>query len=365
MKILILFSSSELGGAERSLTKMAMSSQGIEYSLGSLMHEGEWSRWARSCGLDPILFGFRRFDKSVFSMFGILNVVFFLAFRRFDAVYVCGAKAALFLRIFRPFFSGTKIVHGVRWNPDTNSLLDLFTRFVEKTLSFLVDCWITNSEAAKTTLIERCGVESDKVHVIYNGIDSPSSELPEFSERSCVVVTVANLNPRKGHLEYLSIIGNVLERVPEARFVFIGRDDMRGEVQKAIFDAGLSQNVACVGFLADVSGWLRDSRVFVLPSLWGEGCPTSILEAFSFGLPVIAHSIDGIPELIDDGRDGYLFNPGDPKFADGIVKLLVDQDLAIQLGSAGRQKVVRRFVMRACAEEHKAIFYQFKKSGNS
>lgn len=365
MKVLILFSSSELGGAERSLTKMAMSSQCVEYSLGSLMHEGEWSRWVRSCGFDPILFGFKKFNNQMFSMLGVLNVVCFLVFKRFDVVYVCGAKAAFLLRIFRPFFLGTKIVHGVRWNPDTNSLLDRFTRFVERRLSFLVDFWITNSEAAKKTLVEKCGIALDKVHVIYNGVDFLASDLPAFSDRSCVAVTIANLNPRKGYLEYLSVISDVLERVPGARFVFIGRDDMRGEVQKAISDAGLSQNVICVGFLPDVSGWLRDSRVFVLPSLWGEGCPTSILEAFAFGLPVIAHNIDGIPELVNDGRDGYLFNPGDPKFSDAIVKLLVDQDLAYQLGSAGRQKVVRRFVMSACAEEHKAVFIKLVDSGNS
>lgn len=274
-----------------------------------------------------------------------------------DVIYVCGARAALLLRLLRIFLPGIKLVHGVRWNPSSNSRLDRFFRLMERFTHPLVDAWITNSAIAKQTLVSRCGIPAERVFVIYNGLESLPADVPPLSERPLEVLTVANLNPRKGHREYLQVVREVLKAVPAAKFVFVGRDDMNGEVQQAIAEAGLSKHVRCEGFQPDVSPWLRRARVFVLPSLWNEGCPTAILEAMSFAIPCVAFAMDGIPEMVEDGDHGILLQRGDYSgMTAAIIRMLSDDGKASKLGICGRKRVHSYFSLANTAALHSVAF---------
>jgi len=355
---LLLFSSSELGGAERSLSRMAFASQEIDYQLAALYGEGPWCDWVRSQGREPLVLG--QGGAGGGSMFGAFwRLIRHVRSHPVDLIYVCGARASLLLRLVRFFLPGTKLVHGVRWNPDSDSRLDRFFRLMERSTHSLVDAWITNSAIAKQTLESRCGIPAERVFVIYNGLESLPADVPPLGERPLEVLTVANLNPRKGHREYLQVVREVLRAVPDAKFVFVGRDDMNGDVQRVIAEAGLSGHVRCEGFQADVSPWFRRARLMVLPSLWGEGCPTSILEGFAYGLPVVAYAIDGIPELIEDGIDGFVVLPSKPdELASAIVRVLENPVSAESMGMAGREKVASRFTLVRCADEHAQIFHK-------
>ncbi len=355
--VLLLFSSSELGGAERSLSRMAFASE-VDYQMATLHGEGPWCDWIRSQGRKPLVLG--RGGAGGRLMLGALwRLIRHVRSHPVDVIYVCGARAALLLRVFRIFLPKLKLVHGVRWNPDSDSRLDRFFRLMERFTHSMIDAWITNSAVAKQTLVSRCGIRAGRVFVIYNGLESLPVDVPPLAERPMEVLTVANLNPRKGHREYVQVVREVLKAVPGAKFVFVGRDDMNGEVQQAIEQAGLSQHVRCEGFQADVSPWFRRARLMVLPSLWGEGCPTSILEGAAYGLPVVAYAIDGIPELIDDGVDGVVVPPSKPdELASAIVGILQDPVRAESMGVAGREKVASSFTLACCAEEHAQTFHQ-------
>ncbi len=354
MRVLILFSSSELGGAERSLSRMALTSTSIKYQVSTIQANGAWCDWIESQGMQPLILG-----KKGGILVAMVRLFHYLRSSPVNVVYVCGIRASLWIRLFRFLIPSIKLVHGVRWNPDSNSKLDLFFRFVERTTSFLVDAWITNSLAAKNTLIQRCGISEDRIYTIYNGVDSFPEQLPYFESRPLEILTIANLNTRKGHCEYLNAIQLVVQYVPDARFIFIGRDDMEGIVQKAIEKTGLEAYVRYEGFQPDVTNWLMRARLFVLPSLWGEGCPTSILEAFSFAIPVIAYEIDGVPELINHEEDGYLLPPGDSKaLADHILKLLLNPLQNEAMGKNGREKIASYFTLSTCAYKHEMMFDQ-------
>lgn len=364
LKVMLLFSSGHLGGAERSLTRMAMLGGEVEYRFATLGAEGPWSSWVRERGFTPIVLGRQEGGLSAF-LTALFRLFLYLQKNPCDVVYVCGSRAAFVIRWFRWLGCRFRLVHGVRWNPDSNSLLDRFTRMTERYLRGAVDGWIANSQAAKTTLVQRCKVDATRVAVIYNGIDSvPAHPLP-ISQRPKEVVTVANLNPRKGHIPFLAVIRQVLERVPGVRFVFVGRDDMAGQVQDTLRAQQLDASISCTGFQADPSHWLERARVFVLPSLWGEGCPTSILEAFSHAVPVVAYAIDGIPELVENGVSGHVIPPGQTgQMVDCVVKLLADVTLAQRQGDAGRQRVVDSFSMTSCARQHDLFFLSLVRTGH-
>jgi glycosyltransferase involved in cell wall biosynthesis len=137
---------------------------------------------------------------------------------------------------------------------------------------------------------------------------------------------------------------------------------MGGKIQTAIKESALSDHVSYVGFQPDISKWLRRARLMVLPSLWGEGCPTSIMEGFSYGLPIVAYAIDGIPELINNNLDGRLITPGlSHKLTDAILDILQNPANGEEMGNAGREKVLKTFSLVQCAKRHvqilKCIFH--------
>lgn len=350
MRVLLVFSSSDLGGAERSLTRMAFHPTNVTYQLATLDGEGPWCDWVRSYGRTPLVFG----SGMAVSMWRLVQYV---RKNEIDIIYICGARGSFFLRFLRFFMLDVKLVHGVRWNPDSNMRLDRFFRTMELYTRPLIDAWFTNSVAAKRTLVSRCRVDPSKVSVIYNGLEEfPETVLP-LCERPVEVLTVANLSLRKGHKEFLQVIRYVLNKVPAARFVFIGRDDLDGEIQHLIQEAGLAGVVRYEGFCENVSPWYARAQLFVLPSLWGEGCPTSILEAFAHGLPAVAYSIDGIPELVSDKDDGLLSEPGCARsLGSSIVDLLKDPSYSQLLGDNGRKKVKQHFTVGHCADQHSECF---------
>lgn len=350
-RVLLIFSSSELGGAERSLSRMAFASKTMEYQLATLGDEGPWCDWVRSQGHIPLVYGGHG------GLFEITRQLYRdIRNHSVDMVYVCGIRASLLLRLLLIFIPRVGLVHGVRWNPDSDSRLDRFFRLVEWLMHPLVDGWITNSAIAKETLVRRCHIPSKKVHVIYNGLESIPSQVPPLRERPLEVLTVANLSARKGYLEYLSVVLEVANKVPGVRFVFVGRDDMNGAVQQEITRMQLENVVEYLGFQADVSLWFERARVFVLPSLWNEGCPTSILEAMSHSVPCVAFRIDGIPELVETGRQGILLQKGDyAGMSQAVIDFLGNDELAAGNGAHGRHRVKHCFKLSDTVEQHETV----------
>jgi len=253
MNILILFSSSNIGGAEKSLSRMTAFDNNINYQLATLGEHGEWSKWVSSLGIEPLVLGEPRF--CCFSYFKLYKL---LRNTPVDLVYVCGVRAALVLRLFRWLLPKIKLVHGVRWNPVSSNILDRFFRFSEKYLHKLVDGYVTNSVVAKKTMTTYCNIPVDCISTVYNGMGEIDFIEPCWNDRCIEVITVANLSRRKGHREFLQVIKRVISLEPIVKFTFIGRDDLNGEVQDNIRTEGLGDYVRYEGFHVDINPFLLD-----------------------------------------------------------------------------------------------------------
>jgi len=106
----------------------------------------------------------------------------------------------------------------------------------------------------------------------------------------------------------------------------------------------------------DVAAVLARADVFVLSST-SEGLPLSILEAMAAGLPVVASSVGGVPEAVEDGATGLLVPPRDPvRLAAALERLLVDPALRRRLGSNGRERVREHFGLEAFQQAHVAVY---------
>lgn len=350
IRVWILFSVNDLGGAERSLTRMALANddESVVYQLATLGSEGRWSAWVRSLGAKP-----RVFDRGILGWLGaVVELLKALRRDRPDVVYLIGLRAAFVVRMLRPLLRGVRMVHGIRSSFPPGS--DLARRFRwERVFRRFTTAYIANSKAGAESFAELIGMRKEDVRVIPNGLSVVDPVKSQASREKKLIAVVANIHPLKGHREFLDVLELVTSKHPDVRIKFIGRDDLSGQIQREVKARKLDSTVEFCGFQPDISPYLLQANLFVLPSSITEGAPTSILEALAAGIPAVAYAIGGIPELICDGVDGYLVAVGDTSgMANAIVGLIEDSERAKSMGLAGWAKVEREYSLRLCAERH-------------
>jgi glycosyltransferase involved in cell wall biosynthesis len=153
--------------------------------------------------------------------------------------------------------------------------------------------------------------------IVYNGIEidrfshpigkSIARQIFEIDSSEFVFGNVGRLHEQKGHKFLLQAFAKVRNR---AHLTIVGDGRLRDELMILAANLEISDRVSFLGARADIHEFLSAIDVFIMPSLW-EGQPIALLEALAIGKPCIASAVDGIPEIIIDGINGYLVNPRD------------------------------------------------------
>ena len=192
-------------------------------------------------------------------------------------------------------------------------------------------------------------IDHSKLYTIYNGVKNETGIRKKINKIK--ILTVANLSPRKGYIEYLKVIKKVNQKYPDVSFHFIGLDNMNGAVSRAIKENKLSHCVSYLGFIKDVKNELLSSYLFVLPSLYSEGCPTSIIEAMQFKVPCVAYDICGINELIIDKKTGLLAKEDDQEMlVNNICELIKNKTLYRKMSIASETRIKNYFTLESCSK---------------
>jgi glycosyltransferase involved in cell wall biosynthesis len=231
--------------------------------------------------------------------------------------------------------------------------------------------WIGGRYAARffcvsediTSEVRAFGVlPSRKVCIVLNGIDTAEFRRRDEAEslrRSLgippgapVIGTVGRLNEVKCQDRLIRSFHQIRAEFPDARLLLVGDGPKRDDLHALVAELGLTESVCFAGYQARPERYLQVMDVFALPSR-AEGLPLAILEAWAAGLPVIATRVGGIPQLIDDGRNGWLVDSGDePALTDALRQLLAEPALAQRLGQAGRQRAESDFDTRRMASDY-------------
>jgi colanic acid/amylovoran biosynthesis glycosyltransferase len=200
-------------------------------------------------------------------------------------------------------------------------------------------------------VMERVGLPRDRLVVTCMGLET--SELAELgNERtykpgSLHLVTVARLNPVKGHLHAIAAIDRGVRAGLDLHYTIAGEGDYRDALLARIAELGLQSRVRLTGTLAETEVYqlLSKADAFVLPSIgMGEAWPVSVMEAMSAGLPVIASIIGATPEMITPGKDGFLAPQKDEDAILEHLRLLAnDTELRRRIGQAARRTAHQRF----------------------
>ncbi len=182
--------------------------------------------------------------------------------------------------------------------------------------------------------IVRCGIDRDK----FSPRPEPGNTVPE-------ILCVGRLVPAKGQHILLNACGMLKKRGIDFTLTFVGDGEDRTSLEALSRTLGIGPQVTFTGAIGqdEVSGYYDRADIFAIAS-FAEGVPVVLMEAMAKEIPSISTRITGIPELIDDGKNGLLTAPSDAEdLADKLQRLMQDPDLGITLGKNGRQQVLEQY----------------------
>lgn len=218
------------------------------------------------------------------------------------------------------------------------------------------DGFIANSKAVRDFFVRGDRLCPKKVEVIYNGVDV-KEETVTPKDGPPLVGIVANCNRlvKRCH-DFIHAAAIVHRHWPETRFILVGDGPLRRELEKLGNSLGLGDAIRFTGHLADPLELIRSFTVGVITSQ-SEGFCNAILEYMACGVPVVATAAGGNPELVQEGKNGFLVPVGDiEKIAEKIEQLLRDQSLRCGMQQANRNKATNEFSISKMVEKHE-LFY--------
>jgi N-acetyl-alpha-D-glucosaminyl L-malate synthase BshA len=208
---------------------------------------------------------------------------------------------------------------------------------------------------------ERLGIQQE-IHVIPNFVDSdayspaPCDAIERDNDRDVVVAHISNFRPVKRVHDLVYAMAMVKKEAPGVKLMLVGDGPDRHSVERLIKRLDLKEQAFLTGFRSDVANLLRCSDVVALVSQT-ESAPLTLLEGMSSGLPVVATSVGGIPEIVEDGVNGFLVEAKCPEeIAEKILELNSDGDLRRRLGEAARATVLERYTAEKVVGQYLDIY---------
>lgn len=196
-----------------------------------------------------------------------------------------------------------------------------------------IDYVITPSEFYMKKLIMD-GIEKKKISYIHNFIDISSFDVK--TEDEGYALYFGRLSREKGIINLI----NAFKKIKKGVLYIAGDGPEKDEVQKVIKENKLEKRIKLLGFLSkdEMKETLIKCKFVVVPSIWYENCPYSVIEALCFGKPVIGADIGGIPELVRDNENGFIYKYDDvDELSLKIKKLFEDDKLVKKFGENAKE----------------------------
>lgn len=192
--------------------------------------------------------------------------------------------------------------------------------------------------------------------IVFNGVDLRKCMPKETYDNQgpARLVQVASLSSWKNPKASVECVRILKQRGMTVYLDFYGEGAERPELEKMIAQYGLQAYITLHGVNGNVFPELQKSDIFILPS-FVEGSPISIIEAMGTGLPVIAAAVGGVPDMIEDGVDGFLITPDAEALADAVERLVRSIPLRKAVGEAARVSA-NRFSSIVMAEGYLEVY---------
>jgi glycosyltransferase involved in cell wall biosynthesis len=362
MKIFCLSDSTLIGGAEIQMLTLFQGISAAGHELRLLCCGERYADQVRSRGLIAEALGSRFRHPSGFVK-GIRAVRHHIHQEAPDLLHAEGVSAAVVAALGR---AGLSRPPGLIATVHNLSSSGTWAYGLATLLLRLTGAYLTTVSESERARYLRCGFPERRSRTVYNGVDiaipDPSDQRRRIRAslgipaETTVVIHVGRLSPEKGHSLLLDAVAGIASQGLDFRLLCAGDGPLRPAIEKDCIRLGLEERVQFLGFRTDVSGLLAASDLLVLPSL-SEAFPMVLLEAMACGLPVLASRVGGVPELVEDGREGWLVEPGDlAGLRRALDHAIRDAGARRERGLAGQARVADRFSRGKMIEETLRVY---------
>ena len=265
---------------------------------------------------------FSRNPFSINNIIALIQLKNIIQNNNYEIIHCHTPVGGLITRIAAYMFSrSTKVIytaHGFHFFTGAKKYYWILFYNIEKILSYFTDTLITINEedfliaskkfkAKNVFKINGVGVNLKEFSVISKEEKVDMKQKMGFSSNDFLLIYVAELSKRKNQEFLVKAFQKLLEIDSTIKLLLVGKGESESEIKKLIIDEELEKNVLLMGYRRDVHILMNISDVAVSSSKQ-EGLPVNILEAMACGLPVIASDCRGNRDLIEDKKNGYIFN---------------------------------------------------------
>lgn len=241
-----------------------------------------------------------------------------------------------------------------------NSMLKSMLGYIEKKYYDLhkifckIDCIISPSEFNKNQLLKG-KLKCNDITVIHNFVNE--TKKTDYTLGDCAFY-FGRLSREKGILNLVEAINNI----PGARLIIAGDGPERENIQAYIKEHKLENRITLLGYLNqnDIKENIRKCRFVTVPSIWYENCPYSILETMEIGKPIIGSKIGGIPELIQDGINGFTYEHNDiSELTNILMKMFGNDETVKQFSKNSKQIFIQNYSAEAYYNELMTVYNKY------
>jgi glycosyltransferase involved in cell wall biosynthesis len=222
----------------------------------------------------------------------------------------------------------------------------------------LTDRLVFVSEPTRRAVIDAMGLRNPPSQVILNGIPTSvfhrRASPPGASRPRLTFGTIGRLEEVKGHAVLIEAFAEVSRTIPEARLRIVGGGSLEWKLRELVRSHQLQSVVSLEGATATPQSLYREFDIFVISSL-SEGLPLVLLESMAAGLPVVATSVGGIPDILTEDF-GFMCQPGDPSsLAAAMMRAAMASDLA-ERGTLAERIATKQFDIDVMCSQYLDLF---------
>lgn len=355
--ILYIITKSELGGAQKNVYDLISNFQkGYEVHLATAVN-GQLTEKAIALGVKVHLIPNLTRSINLFNDFlAVKQCISLINIIKPDIIHTHSSKAGVVARIAGWMCKVPTVftAHGWGFTHGTPKLRRKIALVSEKLLAPLTAKIICVSESDRQLALKFAVGTQQSLVTIYNGVSDIRMSIADASAQPPRLIMVARFNEQKDQSTLLKSIAKLKNL--DFHVDFVGSGISMEECKALAQSLEITNKVYFLGDRTDVPNLLAQSQIFILSTHY-EGFPISILEAMRAGLPVVATSVNGIPEQVERDKTGLLVPHEDVEtLANALSKLIDSPQMRQQMGEAGRQKFVQEFIVERMVTEVQAVY---------
>jgi len=351
INILYIITDMNIGGTEKMLFETVVRIDKNKYCpvVCSLKKAGVYSEKLVNRNIEFMSLDIYRFYGlflPLFLLYGIFRIVSIIRKRNIDIVHTYLFQANIIGRISSKL-SGKNLIVISSFRGKETDLQFLIERYTSK----LADKFIANSYALKDLVIKKTRILSQKIDVIYNGIETANlikinrneklSQL-NLTNNDILIGTVGRLHKEKGINDLITSVEIVIKKYNNIKCLIVGDGPEKKFFESRIHKLGLENKIYLLGFRIDAVEIISILDIFILCSPY-EGMPNVILEAMVYGIPVIVTSVGGVIELIKDNENGMTVEYGNPNALAEKILYCINNKTEIQKMALKSKEYVKKF----------------------